>query len=147
MNSLFGFFFPPPFLVVPGSSKGVPSPGTLQRSRSDIDVNAAAGAKARHAAGQTAGAGRLSAAGLPPGSYASLGKGSTSAVLLSEVFGISLIKKLQCNTPVFEKQSSLLVALQCGKRANVLFAGGKLSYVFYCAGRMPMQRVCSYSAL
>ncbi|XP_041281128.1 CLIP-associating protein 2 isoform X21 [Onychostruthus taczanowskii] len=59
---------------VAGSSKGVPSLGTLQRSRSDIDVNAAAGAKARHAAGQTAGAGRLSAAGLPPGSYASLGR-------------------------------------------------------------------------
>ncbi|XP_053915988.1 CLIP-associating protein 2 isoform X12 [Cuculus canorus] len=53
-------------------SKTAPSPGTLQRSRSDIDVNAAAGAKARHAAGQSAGAGRLSAAGLPPGSYASL---------------------------------------------------------------------------
>uniref|UniRef100_A0A8C0FPX3 Cytoplasmic linker associated protein 2 n=1 Tax=Bubo bubo TaxID=30461 RepID=A0A8C0FPX3_BUBBB len=61
---------------VSGSSKSVPSPGTLQRSRSDIDVNAAAGAKARHAAGQTAGAGRLSAAGLPPGSYASLGTAS-----------------------------------------------------------------------
>ncbi|XP_065689073.1 CLIP-associating protein 2 isoform X18 [Patagioenas fasciata] len=59
---------------VSGSSKSVPSPGTLQRSRSDIDVNAAAGAKARHAAGQTTGAGRLSAAGLPPGSYASLGR-------------------------------------------------------------------------
>ncbi|KFR09966.1 CLIP-associating protein 2, partial [Opisthocomus hoazin] len=59
---------------VSGSSKIVPSPGTLQRSRSDIDVNAAAGAKARHAAGQTAGAGRLSATGLPPGSYASLGR-------------------------------------------------------------------------
>ncbi|XP_032853289.2 CLIP-associating protein 2 isoform X14 [Tyto alba] len=57
---------------VSGSSKSVPSTGTLQRSRSDIDVNAAAGAKARHAAGQAAGAGRLSAAGLPPGSYASL---------------------------------------------------------------------------
>eukprot|EP00076_Gallus_gallus_P037458 XP_025002996.1 CLIP-associating protein 2 isoform X20 [Gallus gallus] len=57
---------------VSGSSKSVPSPGTLQRSRSDIDVNAAAGAKARHASGQTAGGGRLSAAGLPPGSYASL---------------------------------------------------------------------------
>ncbi|XP_005041384.1 PREDICTED: CLIP-associating protein 2 isoform X15 [Ficedula albicollis] len=57
---------------VSGSSKGVPNLGTLQRSRSDIDVNAAAGAKARHAAGQTTGAGRLSAAGLPPGSYASL---------------------------------------------------------------------------
>lgn len=75
------FFFSSPFLVVSGSSKGVPSPGTLQRSRSDIDVNAAAGAKARHAAGQTAGAGRLSAAGLPPGSYASLGKGATPALL------------------------------------------------------------------
>ncbi|XP_074939618.1 CLIP-associating protein 2 isoform X7 [Phalacrocorax aristotelis] len=59
---------------VSGSSKSVPGPGALQRSRSDIDVNAAAGAKARHAAGQTAGAGRLSAAGLPPGSYASLGR-------------------------------------------------------------------------
>ncbi|XP_064025712.1 CLIP-associating protein 2 isoform X14 [Pogoniulus pusillus] len=59
---------------VSGGGKSVPSPGTLQRSRSDIDVNAAAGAKARHAAGQTAGAGRLSAAGLPPGSYASLGR-------------------------------------------------------------------------
>uniref|UniRef100_A0A8C3K1W8 Cytoplasmic linker associated protein 2 n=1 Tax=Calidris pygmaea TaxID=425635 RepID=A0A8C3K1W8_9CHAR len=60
--------------AISSSSKSVPSPGTLQRSRSDIDVNAAAGAKARHAAGQTAGAGRLSAAGLPPGSYASLGR-------------------------------------------------------------------------
>uniref|UniRef100_A0A8C0QSF9 Cytoplasmic linker associated protein 2 n=1 Tax=Chelonoidis abingdonii TaxID=106734 RepID=A0A8C0QSF9_CHEAB len=58
------------------SSKTAPSPGTLQRSRSDIDVNAAAGAKARHAAGQSTGAGRLSAAGLPPGSYASLGERS-----------------------------------------------------------------------
>uniref|UniRef100_A0A8C3Y9V9 Cytoplasmic linker associated protein 2 n=1 Tax=Catharus ustulatus TaxID=91951 RepID=A0A8C3Y9V9_CATUS len=57
-----------------GSTKGIPNLGTLQRSRSDIDVNAATGAKARHAAGQTAGAGRLSATGLPPGSYASLGR-------------------------------------------------------------------------
>ncbi|XP_071592043.1 CLIP-associating protein 2 isoform X22 [Heliangelus exortis] len=59
-----------------GSSRSVPGPGTLQRSRSDIDVNAAAGAKARHAAGQAAAGGRLSAAGLPPGSYASLGTAS-----------------------------------------------------------------------
>ncbi|NWU66182.1 CLAP2 protein, partial [Pterocles burchelli] len=71
---------------VSGTSKGVPSPGTLQRSRSDIDVNAAAGAKARHAAGQTAGAGRLSAAGLPPGSYASLGRIRTK--LLTPSVGI-----------------------------------------------------------
>ncbi|XP_048367063.1 CLIP-associating protein 2 isoform X31 [Sphaerodactylus townsendi] len=59
---------------VAGSTKAPPSTGTLQRSRSDIDVNAAAGAKARHAAGQPAGTGRLAAAGLPPGSYASLGR-------------------------------------------------------------------------
>ncbi|XP_054129683.1 CLIP-associating protein 2 isoform X10 [Melozone crissalis] len=70
---------------VPGSSKGVPSPGTLQRSRSDIDVNAAAGAKARHAAGQAAGAGRLSAAGLPPGSYASLGTASEDGRIRSKL--------------------------------------------------------------
>ncbi|KAM9025128.1 CLIP-associating protein 2 isoform 15-T15 [Ara ararauna] len=59
-----------------GSSKSAAGPGALQRSRSDIDVNAAAGAKARHAAGQPTGAGRLLAAGLPPGSYASLGTAS-----------------------------------------------------------------------
>uniref|UniRef100_A0A4W4GAQ8 TOG domain-containing protein n=1 Tax=Electrophorus electricus TaxID=8005 RepID=A0A4W4GAQ8_ELEEL len=46
------------------------SPGSLQRSRSDVDVNAAAGAKARYS-GQAGGAGRLTTA-LPPGSYASL---------------------------------------------------------------------------
>uniref|UniRef100_A0A674K9J9 TOG domain-containing protein n=1 Tax=Terrapene triunguis TaxID=2587831 RepID=A0A674K9J9_9SAUR len=65
-----------PASIAGSSSKTAPSPGTLQRSRSDIDVNAAAGAKARHAAGQPTGAGRLSAAGLPPGSYASLGERS-----------------------------------------------------------------------
>uniref|UniRef100_A0A8C8VN95 Cytoplasmic linker associated protein 2 n=1 Tax=Pelusios castaneus TaxID=367368 RepID=A0A8C8VN95_9SAUR len=65
-----------PASVAGSSSKTAPSPGTLQRSRSDIDVNAAAGAKVRHAAGQPTGAGRLSAAGLPPGSYASLGERS-----------------------------------------------------------------------
>ncbi|XP_066546925.1 CLIP-associating protein 2 isoform X28 [Amia ocellicauda] len=56
---------------VPASAKSGPSPGSLQRSRSDIDVNAAAGAKARHT-GPSAGTGRLAVAGLPPGSYASL---------------------------------------------------------------------------
>ncbi|XP_041867293.1 CLIP-associating protein 2 isoform X13 [Melanotaenia boesemani] len=52
---------------VPTSSKkaGV-SPASLQRSRSDVDVNAAAVAKQRHV-GQTRGAGHL-----PPGSYYSL---------------------------------------------------------------------------
>ncbi|XP_054033077.1 CLIP-associating protein 2 isoform X4 [Dryobates pubescens] len=70
---------------VSGVSKGVASPGTLQRSRSDIDVNAAAGAKARHAAGQAAGAARFSAAGLPPGSYASLGTASEDGRIRSKL--------------------------------------------------------------
>ncbi|XP_031960158.1 CLIP-associating protein 2 isoform X13 [Corvus moneduloides] len=57
---------------VSGSSKGVPSPGTLQRSRSDIDVNAAAGAKARHAAGQDSWSWAPVSSRPAPGSYASL---------------------------------------------------------------------------
>ncbi|XP_031960223.1 CLIP-associating protein 2 isoform X21 [Corvus moneduloides] len=59
---------------VSGSSKGVPSPGTLQRSRSDIDVNAAAGAKARHAAGQDSWSWAPVSSRPAPGSYASLGR-------------------------------------------------------------------------
>ncbi|XP_049458787.1 CLIP-associating protein 2 isoform X24 [Epinephelus fuscoguttatus] len=52
---------------VPAGSKGRVPSASLQRSRSDVDVNAAAVAKQRHV-GQTRGAGRL-----PPGSYSSLG--------------------------------------------------------------------------
>ncbi|XP_037650391.1 CLIP-associating protein 2 isoform X4 [Sebastes umbrosus] len=51
---------------VPAGSKGGVSSASLQRSRSDVDVNAAAVAKHRQV-GQTRGAGRL-----PPGSYSSL---------------------------------------------------------------------------
>ncbi|KAM9738571.1 CLIP-associating protein 2 isoform 34-T34 [Menidia menidia] len=51
---------------VPAGSKAGVSSASLQRSRSDVDVNAAAVAKQRHV-GQTRGAGRL-----PPGSYSSL---------------------------------------------------------------------------
>uniref|UniRef100_A0A670ZAU7 Cytoplasmic linker associated protein 2 n=1 Tax=Pseudonaja textilis TaxID=8673 RepID=A0A670ZAU7_PSETE len=57
--------------AISSGSKAALTLGTLQRSCSDIDVNAAAGAKARHA---TSGTGRLATAGLPPGSYASLGR-------------------------------------------------------------------------
>ncbi|XP_039537013.1 CLIP-associating protein 2 isoform X44 [Pimephales promelas] len=64
---------------VPASSKSSGSPGSLQRSRSDVDVNAAAGAKARHG-GQAGGAGRVTA-GLAPGSYASLGRLRTKQTL------------------------------------------------------------------
>ncbi|XP_023575500.1 CLIP-associating protein 2 isoform X11 [Octodon degus] len=60
--------------VSASSSKASSLPGSLQRSRSDIDVNAAAGAKAHHAAGQSVRSGRLGAGALNPGSYASLGR-------------------------------------------------------------------------
>ncbi|KAM9384342.1 CLIP-associating protein 2 isoform 5-T5 [Pholidichthys leucotaenia] len=52
---------------VPSGSKGRVSSAALQRSRSDVDVNAAAVAKHRHIR-QGDGTGRL-----PPGSYSSLG--------------------------------------------------------------------------
>ncbi|XP_044537100.1 CLIP-associating protein 2 isoform X1 [Gracilinanus agilis] len=63
-----------PGRVSSGSGKTTGTPGSLQRSHSDIDVNTAAGAKARHVAGQAAGgsSGRLGPGGLTPGSYASL---------------------------------------------------------------------------
>ncbi|KAM8788590.1 CLIP-associating protein 1 isoform 5-T5 [Rhynchonycteris naso] len=55
------------------SSKSVLTTGSLQRSRSDIDVNAAASAKCK--ASPASGAAPFSsAAALPPGSYASLGR-------------------------------------------------------------------------
>ncbi|XP_048029125.1 CLIP-associating protein 1-B isoform X13 [Megalobrama amblycephala] len=53
------------------SSRGSSSSGSLQRSRSDVDVNAAASAKSRMPAVPTA-APFSSATALPPGSYASL---------------------------------------------------------------------------
>ncbi|XP_019378140.1 PREDICTED: CLIP-associating protein 1 isoform X3 [Gavialis gangeticus] len=53
------------------STKSVSTPGSLQRSRSDIDVNAAASAKSK-ATSSGASTPFSSAAALPPGSYASL---------------------------------------------------------------------------
>ncbi|XP_053899791.1 CLIP-associating protein 1 isoform X13 [Malaclemys terrapin pileata] len=53
------------------STKSVSTPGSLQRSRSDIDVNAAASAKSK-VTSSGASTPFSSAAALPPGSYASL---------------------------------------------------------------------------
>ncbi|XP_035241806.1 CLIP-associating protein 2-like isoform X28 [Anguilla anguilla] len=60
---------------VPASAKPVGSSGSLQRSRSDIDVNAAAGAKARHS-GKTGATSRLTPSSRPTGSYSSLDEAS-----------------------------------------------------------------------
>ena len=82
------------FPIVPAGSSNKASslPGSLQRSRSDIDVNAAAGAKAHHAAGQTMRSGRLGAGALNPGSYASLGKRANSGKLQCFLPGLSEVK-------------------------------------------------------
>uniref|UniRef100_A0A8C3VF56 Cytoplasmic linker associated protein 1 n=1 Tax=Catharus ustulatus TaxID=91951 RepID=A0A8C3VF56_CATUS len=58
------------------STKSVSTPGSLQRSRSDVDVNAAASAKSK-VTSSGASTPFSSAAALPPGSYASL-DGTTS---------------------------------------------------------------------
>ncbi|NXV47794.1 CLAP1 protein, partial [Uria aalge] len=55
------------------STKSVSTPGSLQRSRSDVDVNAAASAKSK-VTSSGASVPFSSAAALPPGSYASLGR-------------------------------------------------------------------------
>lgn len=52
-------------------SRGPSTPGSLQRSQSDIDVNAASSAKSRLSPASSP---FSRAAALPPGSYASLGK-------------------------------------------------------------------------
>ncbi|XP_039611196.1 CLIP-associating protein 1a isoform X18 [Polypterus senegalus] len=70
------------------SSKSVTTPGSLQRSRSDIDVNAAASAKSRMTAVPTA-TPFSSAAALPPGSYASLGRVRTRRQSSGSTVGVS----------------------------------------------------------
>ncbi|KAJ8247084.1 hypothetical protein GJAV_G00258560 [Gymnothorax javanicus] len=71
--------------VTPGR---VSSPGSLQRSRSDIDVNAAASAKHRMTAVPSAPP-FSSAAALPPGSYASLGRVRTRRQSSGSAVGVS----------------------------------------------------------
>uniref|UniRef100_A0A8C5VF82 Cytoplasmic linker associated protein 1 n=1 Tax=Microcebus murinus TaxID=30608 RepID=A0A8C5VF82_MICMU len=60
------------------STKSVSTTGSLQRSRSDIDVNAAASAKSK-VSSSSGGTPFSSAAALPPGSYASLDGTTTKA--------------------------------------------------------------------
>ncbi|MBN3325465.1 CLAP1 protein, partial [Atractosteus spatula] len=70
------------------SSKPAATPGALQRSRSDIDVNAAASSKSRMATVPSA-APFSSAAALPPGSYASLGRVRTRRQSSGSAVGVS----------------------------------------------------------
>uniref|UniRef100_A0A4W3JTT4 Cytoplasmic linker associated protein 2 n=1 Tax=Callorhinchus milii TaxID=7868 RepID=A0A4W3JTT4_CALMI len=75
------------YSFISGASAKTAAPtGGLQRSRSDIDVNAAASAKSRHGTGQS-GTRRLIAANLPQGSYASLGRIRSRQVLSGAAAG------------------------------------------------------------
>ncbi|XP_072892214.1 CLIP-associating protein 2 isoform X43 [Hemitrygon akajei] len=60
------------------STKSIATPGGLQRSRSDVDVNAAASAKSRHTTGHS-GASRLTTSNVPTGAYSSLDDASDKA--------------------------------------------------------------------
>ncbi|XP_069776825.1 CLIP-associating protein 2-like isoform X21 [Narcine bancroftii] len=60
------------------SAKSVAAPGGLQRSRSDVDVNAAASAKSRHTTGHS-GTSRLIVSNVPTGAYSSLDDASDKA--------------------------------------------------------------------
>uniref|UniRef100_A0A8C8VPK4 Cytoplasmic linker associated protein 1 n=1 Tax=Pelusios castaneus TaxID=367368 RepID=A0A8C8VPK4_9SAUR len=66
------------------NTKSVSTPGSLQRSRSDIDVNAAASAKSK-VTSSGASTPFSSAAALPPGSYASLGE-PPSSLTVADLF-------------------------------------------------------------
>ncbi|XP_027879457.1 CLIP-associating protein 1a isoform X20 [Xiphophorus couchianus] len=69
-------------------SRASAAPGSLQRSRSDIDVNAASSAKSR-LGGVLASSPFSAAAALPPGSYASLGRVRTRRQSSGSVGGAS----------------------------------------------------------
>ncbi|XP_059840359.1 CLIP-associating protein 2 isoform X8 [Hypanus sabinus] len=68
------------------STKSIATPGGLQRSRSDVDVNAAASAKSRHTTGHS-GASRLTTSNVPAGAYSSLGRIRNRQLLLGTTSG------------------------------------------------------------
>uniref|UniRef100_A0A8B9TCD5 Cytoplasmic linker associated protein 1 n=1 Tax=Anas platyrhynchos TaxID=8839 RepID=A0A8B9TCD5_ANAPL len=79
------------------STKSVSTPGSLQRSRSDVDVNAAASAKSK-VTSSGASTPFSSAAALPPGSYASLGKSIRSTVAVSFLYYQAVVTSTPADT-------------------------------------------------
>uniref|UniRef100_A0A672MEW1 CLIP-associating protein 1-like n=1 Tax=Sinocyclocheilus grahami TaxID=75366 RepID=A0A672MEW1_SINGR len=74
------------------------TPGALQRSRSDIDVNAASSAKSRMSTA-TSPSPFSSAAALPPGSYASLGSAVSANSTVTDSRGRSRAKVVSQSQP------------------------------------------------
>uniref|UniRef100_A0A8C1GCA2 Cytoplasmic linker associated protein 1a n=1 Tax=Cyprinus carpio TaxID=7962 RepID=A0A8C1GCA2_CYPCA len=79
-------------------SKVSSTPGALQRSRSDIDVNAASSAKSRMSTA-TSPSPFSSAAALPPGSYASLGSAVSANSTVTDSRGRSRAKVVSQSQP------------------------------------------------
>uniref|UniRef100_A0A8C1G7E8 Cytoplasmic linker associated protein 1a n=1 Tax=Cyprinus carpio TaxID=7962 RepID=A0A8C1G7E8_CYPCA len=80
------------------SSRVSSTPGALQRSRSDIDVNAASSAKSRMSTA-TSPSPFSSAAALPPGSYASLGSAVSANSTVTDSRGRSRAKVVSQSQP------------------------------------------------
>ncbi|XP_034430408.1 CLIP-associating protein 1a isoform X13 [Hippoglossus hippoglossus] len=99
------------------------TPGSLQRSRSDIDVNAASSAKSRLSTVPAASSPFSSAAALPPGSYASLGRVRTRRQSSGSVGG--------ANTSVVDSRgrsrAKVVSQSQRSRSANPISAGSRSS--------------------
>uniref|UniRef100_A0A8D2N4Z2 Cytoplasmic linker associated protein 1 n=1 Tax=Zonotrichia albicollis TaxID=44394 RepID=A0A8D2N4Z2_ZONAL len=97
------------------STKSVSTPGSLQRSRSDVDVNAAASAKSKVT---SAGASTpfSSAAALPPGSYASLGRIRTRRQSSGSATSVT-------STPADTRGRSRAKVVSQSQRKEPLFSG------------------------
>uniref|UniRef100_A0A671MH78 CLIP-associating protein 1-like n=1 Tax=Sinocyclocheilus anshuiensis TaxID=1608454 RepID=A0A671MH78_9TELE len=99
------------------SSRVSSSSGSLQRSRSDVDVNATASVKSRMPAVPFS-----SAAALPPGSYASLGK-TTNTYMFTDIYS---------NTDIQSSHQIINVCVLAGSRSS---SPGKL--LTRSSGRIP----------
>uniref|UniRef100_A0A803VBJ6 Cytoplasmic linker associated protein 1 n=1 Tax=Ficedula albicollis TaxID=59894 RepID=A0A803VBJ6_FICAL len=97
------------------STKSVSTPGSLQRSRSDVDVNAAASAKSKVTSG--ASAPFSSAAALPPGSYASLGRIRTRRQSSGSATSVT-------STPADTRGRSRAKVVSQSQRKNCFIPGG-----------------------
>ncbi|XP_029394431.1 CLIP-associating protein 1 isoform X35 [Mus pahari] len=135
------------------STKSVSTTGSLQRSRSDIDVNAAASAKSKvsSSSGSTA---FSSAAALPPGSYASLGRirtrrqssGSTTNVAStpSDSRGRSRAKVVSQSQPGSRSSSpGKLLGSGCGGLAGGSSRGPPVTPSSEKRSKIPRSQGCS----
>ncbi|XP_053327889.1 CLIP-associating protein 1 isoform X7 [Spea bombifrons] len=102
--------------------KPMSTPGSLQRSRSDIDVNAAATSKSK-VASSSAASHFTAAAALPPGSYASLGRIRTRRQSSGSTAGTT-------STPVDTRgrsRAKIVSQSQRSRSANPASAGSRSS--------------------